>query len=330
MAQPSPTVVQPGTHHHSNRPHRRLDWARVKSILGTSFSEWNRQNVPRLGASIAFYSLLSLAPLLLLAVSIVGIFFGHSAAQKGITDQLQSLIGPAAAKTAADFLNSRHAESTGILSTIVSLITLLFSASGVLIELRDDLNSIWEVPVPQVSGLSMITGFIKQRLFSFAMVLAVGFLLVISLLASTFISGLASTSSNVSTTEAVLLHIANILVSFLLVAAVFSAIYKVVPDVHIDWQDAATGGVVTSILFTIGKFLLGLYLGRASYSSMYGAAGSIVVVIAWVYYSAQIAYLGAEFTKVYAKTYGSHRESLTPRSNPTHAAPAAQSRSERG
>lgn len=305
MAQSSPAVVRPPTRHRHIMP-RDLHWSHIKGLFETSFSEWNRQNVPRLGASIAFYSLLSLAPLLLLAVSIVGLVFGHSAAEKGITQQLGALMGPTAAKVAGDLLNSRHTESGGVVGTIVSLFTLLFSASGVLIELRDDLNAIWEVPVPQVSGMKMLASFIKERLFSFAMVVAIGFLLIISLLASTVISAIASTSGTIGSIEAVLLHIANILVSFLIIAGVFAAVYKVVPDTHIEWRDAITGGVVTSVLFTLGKFILGLYLGRASYSSMYGAAGSIVVLIAWVYYSAQIVYLGAEFTKAYAKAYGSH------------------------
>ena len=287
---------------------KKFNWADAKYLIEHSFSEWNRQNVPRLGAAVAFYSLLSLAPLSLLAVSIVGLVFGHSAAQRGIIQQVQALIGPAAAKAVSDFLHGSHSERSGIIGTIAGLVTLLFSASGVLIELRDDLNTIWEVPLPQVSGVKMITSFIKQRLFSFAMVLAIGFLLIVSLVLSTWISALGATSPSVSVVEAILFHIANILVSFVFIAAIFAAIYKIVPDIHIQWRDAMTGGAVTSLLFTVGKFVLGLYLGRASYSSMYGAAGSIVILIAWVYYSAQIFYLGAEFTKVFAKTHGSHRQ----------------------
>ncbi|HZQ50849.1 MAG TPA: YihY/virulence factor BrkB family protein [Bryobacteraceae bacterium] len=282
-------------------------WREIKPLIGASFSEWNRQNVPRLGASLAFYSLLSLAPLLLVTVSLVGLVLGHSAAQHGIIEQVRSLMGPAAAKAVGAFLQGSHSKSGGVIATIAGIITLLFSASGVLIELRDALNTIWEVRIPTVTGIGMVTSFVKQRLFSFAMVLAIGFLLIVSLVLSTWIAALGAVSASVGPIEDVLFHIANIVISFVVIAGVFAAIYKVLPEVHMEWRDAMTGGIVTSLLFTIGKFVLGVYLGRASYSSMYGAAASLVVLIAWIYYSAQIFFLGAEFTKTFAKTYGSHQ-----------------------
>jgi membrane protein len=285
----------------------KFNWKEIKPLIEASFSEWNRQNVPRLGASLAFYSLLSLAPLVLVTVSIVGLILGHSAAQHGIIEQVRSLIGPAAAKAVSAFLQGSHNKSGGVIATIAGIITLLFSASGVLIELRDALNTIWEVPVPAVTGFGMVTSFIKQRLFSFAMVLAIGFLLIVSMVLSTWIAALGAVSSSVGPFEAALFRIANIVISFAVIASVFAAIYKILPEVHMEWRDALTGGIVTSLLFTIGKFVLGLYLGRASYSSMYGAAASLVVLIAWIYYSAQIFFLGAEFTKMFAKTYGSHQ-----------------------
>jgi membrane protein len=285
----------------------KFHWKEIKPLIGASFSEWNRQNVPRLGASLAFYSLLSLAPLLLVTVSIVGLVFGHSAAQHGIIEQVRSLIGPAAAKAVSAFLQGSHNKSGGIVATIAGVITLLFSASGVLIELRDALNTIWEVPIPAVTGMGMVTSFLKQRLFSFAMVLAFGFLLIVSMVLSTWIAALGAVSSSIGPFEDTLFHIANILISFAVIACVFAAIYKILPEVHMEWRDAMTGGIVTSLLFTIGKFLLGVYLGRASYSSMYGAAASLIVLIAWIYYSAQIFFLGAEFTKMFARTYGSHQ-----------------------
>ena len=303
------TKPHPGRRY--RKPFTWFRWAYIKAILRDSFGEWNRQNATRLGASLAFYSLLSLAPLLLLAVSIVGLVFGHSAAEQQIAQQIQSLVGPAAGKAAASFLQGSHTKTHGIIGTIFGVLTLLFSASGVLIELRDALNYIWEVPVPNVSGIGMVTSFLKKRLFSFGMVLSIGFLLIISLAVSTWITALGAHSASITGFEAALLHIATSIVSFVVITVLFGAIYKVMPEIRLEWRDVILGGAVTSLLFSIGKVLLGIYLGRASYASMYGAAGSIVVLIVWVYYSAQIFFLGAEFTKAFVHQYGStpHRDS---------------------
>lgn len=287
------------------KPLAKFRWADVKSLLFESFSRWNKHNATRLGASLAFYSLLSLAPLLLVVVSIVGLVFGHSIAQRQTVQQVQALVGPTAGKAVAAFLEGSRNTTHGIIATIAGVITLLFSASGVVIELRAALNLIWDVPTPDFSGALMITSFIKERLFSFAIVLGIGFLLIVSLALSTWITALGTLPTSVSGLEAALLHLLNSLISFVVIAGLFGAIYKVMPDVHVDWRDVILGGAVTSLLFNTGKLLLGFYLGRASYSSMYGAAGSIVVLIAWVYYSAQIFFLGAEFTRSFARRYGS-------------------------
>lgn len=259
----------------------------------------------RLGASLAFYSLLSLAPLLLVLVSIVGLVFGHSAAEQQTVSQAQALVGPAAGKAMAAFLQGSKNTTQGAIATVLGLITLLFSASGVVIELRDALNLVWDVPTPCLSGFQMVTGYLKDRLFSFAIVLAIGFLLIISLVLSTWITALGALFPNVSGAETTVLHILNAVISFVVITGLFAAIYKVMPDIHVEWRDVILGGAVTSLLFTIGKFVLGIYLGRASYSSMYGAAASIVVLIAWIYYSGQIFFLGAEFTRTFARRYGS-------------------------
>ncbi len=267
--------------------------------------QWGKHNAPRLGASLAFYSLLSLAPLLLVVVSIVGLVFGQSAAQQQTVSEITALIGPAAGKTIAAFLQGSRNTSHGIIATALGLITLLFSASGVVIELRDALNTIWDVPTKSKSGFGFVTAYVKQRLFSFAIVVAIGFLLVISLVITASLETLVALSSSILPGEATLLTLTNALVSFLGVTFLFSAIYKVMPDVRIEWRDVILGGAVTSLLFTIGKLILGLYLGRASYASTYGAAASIVVLIVWVYYSGQIFFFGAEFTHVFASRYGS-------------------------
>ncbi|MBV9265573.1 MAG: YihY/virulence factor BrkB family protein [Acidobacteriaceae bacterium] len=303
-----PDHARPGT---AAAPNNRrgvvlsLPWSEIKSILSESFDSWNRHNAPRLGASLAFYSLLSLAPLLLVTVSVVGLVFGHTAAEQQTARQVEALVGPAAGKAAAAFILGSHNTTHGIIATILGLVTLLFSASGVVIELRDALNLIWERPTVTTSGLGIITAYIKQRLFSFAFVLAVGFLLIISLVISAWISGFAALSGSVGPLETVLMHALNALVGFVVIAGLFAAIYKVMPDVHIEWRDVMLGGVVTSALFSIGKLVLGIYLGRASYASMYGAAASIVILIAWIYYSAQIFFLGAEFTRTFSHRYGS-------------------------
>ncbi len=284
-------------------PH--LHWPEIKSLFTQVFEQWSAHNAPRLGASLAFYSLLSLAPLLLVVVSIVGLVFGHSAAQQETIQQIKSLVGPAAGNAVGAFLQGSHNTNHGIVATSLGLLTLLFSASGVVIELRDALNTIWDVKTKGASGFGMVTAYLKQRLFSFAIVVAIGFLLVVSLAITTWIEALASFSASILPGEATVLVLVNAVVSFVIVAFLFSAIYKVMPDVNIEWRDVFLGGAVTSLLFTIGKFVLGLYLGRASFASTYGAAASIVVLIVWVYYSGQIFFFGAEFTHVFASRYGS-------------------------
>jgi membrane protein len=291
------------------KPLKQLRWNDLKCLFSDSFDQWNSHNAPRLGASLAFYSLLSLAPLLLVLVSVVGLVFGHSAAERDTVQQVQSLVGPAAGKAVAAFLQGSRNTTHGIIATVIGLVTLLMSSSGVLVELRDALNTIWGVQTPSGRGFGMITAFIKQRLFSFAIVLSIGFLLIVSLVVSTWISALGALSASVVSWEAALMHIVNSLVSFIVISGLFAAIYKIMPDVRVEWRDVILGGAVTSLLFTIGKLILGIYLGRASYASTYGAAASIVILIAWVYYSAQIFFLGAEFTKAFATRYGSHPQS---------------------
>lgn len=294
------------------KPLKSFRWCDIKSLLEDSISGWNRHKAPRLGASLAFYALLSLAPLLLVVVSIVGLVFGQKTAQHGVVEQIQLLAGSEAAKGIQGSLEGSRNTTHGIIATVAGVLTLLFGASGVLIELRDALNVIWEVPTPELSGIRMIKSFLKERLFSFALVLAIGFVLVISLAISTWISALTALSVSMFPGYEALLHVLNAVISFVVITGLFAAIYKVVPDVSIEWRDVILGGAVTSFLFTIGKLLLGLYLGKASFASTYGAAASIVVLIVWVYYSGQIFFLGAEFTRTFAHRYGSQ-----PTQNPT-------------
>lgn len=287
------------------KPLKAFRWCDIEALLSESFDEWSKHKAPRLGASLAFYTLLSLTPLLLVVVSIVGLVFGHQAAEHGIVQQVQMLVGAPGAKAIQGVLQGSRNTTHGVIATLVGVVTLLFGASGVLIELQDALNTIWEVPTPSAAGWGKITGFIKQRLFSFAIVLAIGFLLVVSLAVSAWIAAIGVLSASIVPGEEILLHVVNALVSFAVITGFFAAIYKVMPDVRIEWRDVMLGGAATSLLFTIGKLLLGLYLGKASIASTYGAAASIVVLVIWVYYSGQIFFFGAELTRSFANRYGS-------------------------
>lgn len=287
------------------KPLKALRWCDIKVLLSESFEEWSKHKAPRLGASLAFYTLLSLTPLLLVVVSIVGLVFGHKAAERDVIQQVQMLIGAQGAKAIQAVLQGSRNTTHGIIATAVGVVTLLFGASGVLIELQDALNTIWEVPSRTLARWSKITGFVKQRLFSFAIVLSIGFLLVVSLAVSAWIAAIGALSASMVPAQEVVLHFLNALVSFVVITGFFAAIYKVMPDVRIEWRDVILGGAATSLLFTIGKLLLGLYLGKASIASTYGAAASIVVLIIWVYYSGQIFFFGAELTRSFANRYGS-------------------------
>jgi membrane protein len=292
------------------RPHRKaireLKWHDLQALFSEGFDSWSKHKAPRLGASLAFYTLLSLAPLLLVVVAVVGLVFGHTAAQRAIVQQVQALIGDQGAKAAQALLEGSSNKTHGLIATIIGVITLLFGASGVMIELRDALNTIWEVPTPQISGFTgKIRAYVKERLLSFAIVLSIGFLLIVSLALSTWISAVGAVSAAVLPANEAVLHVVNALVSFAIITGLFASMYKVMPDVRLEWSDVLLGGAFTSLLFTVGKLLLGLYLGKASIASSYGAFASIVVLVVWVYYSGQIFFLGAELTRAYANRHGS-------------------------
>jgi len=287
------------------KPLTAFRWCDIQALLSESFEAWNRHKGPRLGAALAFYTLLSLTPLLLIVVSIAGLAFGRQAAQSQIVWQVRDMAGPAGAEAIQALLEGARNTTHGILATVLGVLTLLFGASGVLIELRDALNTIWEVPPVQRTGLQNLADLIRERMFSFALVLAIGFLLLVSLAINAFISALGAFTVQAFPLFQGLLHIANTLLSFIVITGLFAAIYRIMPDVRIEWRDVALGAAVTSLLFTVGKLLIGLYLGKAGFASTYGAAASIVLLIVWVYYSGQIFFLGAEFTKAFADRHGS-------------------------
>ncbi len=294
-----------GTARRYRKPLVSFRWCDVRALLGESFSAWNRHNAPRLGAALAFYTLLSLTPLLLCVVGVGGLIFGKPAAEGQILWQIRNLVGPTGAAAIKPILEGTRSSTGGVLTTVLGFLTLLFGASGVFLELRDALNTIWEAPVVEAAGLKNILRMVKERLFSFGLVLAIGFLLLVSLAVSAWLAAWGKYSAGIIPMPEPVLHILNSVLSFLIVTGLFAAIYKVLPEVHIEWRDVLLGAAVTSLLFTAGKLLIGLYLGKASFASTYGAAASIVVFIVWVYYSGQIFFLGAEFTRAFARHYGS-------------------------
>jgi len=256
---------------------------------------------------------LSIAPLLMLAIAIIGLVFGEDAARGQVASELASVVGPQAGEGIQTVIQHANSPSGGTISSIVSVAVLLFGASGVFGELQSALNTIWEVkPKP---GLG-IKGFLRARLFSFTMVLSVAFLLLVSLVLSAGLSAVGAFFEHKLPGGAGLWSAVNFVVSFAIITGLFALIFKTVPDVQMRWSDVWMGAALTALLFSIGKLGLGLYLGRASVASPYGAAGSIIVLVIWVYYATQILFMGAEFTQVYARSRGAK---LTPSK---HAMPA--------
>jgi len=274
----------------------------VWDLIKRTASSWSDINAPRLGAALAFYTMLSMAPLLVVCIGIAGAIFGPEAAQDRIAWQIQNVVGYEGGQAIQALLKHADKPSEGIIAAVVGFFMLLFGASGVFWELRDSLNLVWGVKGPNSSGLM---GMVKYRFASFAMVLGIGFLLLVSLVLSAAIAAAGKLFASYLPASEFMLHMGTIVVTFVAVTVLFALLYKVVPDVRIEWRDVWIGAAVTSILFSVGKFLIGLYLGKASVGSAYGAAGSLVIFMVWVYYSAQIFFMGAQFTHVFAERHGS-------------------------
>ena len=267
---------------------------------------WQRDGAPSMGAALAFYTLFSMAPLLLLAISIAGIAIGTDTARDMLMTQLTSLMGEQGAGAVRSMLEAGDAKSEGVWSAIVSVVTLVIGASTVFAELRRDLDKIWKFEAPATSG---VWSFIRSRLLSIGMVATIGFLLMVSLAVSAAVAAFGSMWAGGFPGSAFVLRTLEFLGSFVVITGLFAMIYKILPSVRIAWGDVWVGAAVTSLLFWIGKFIIGIYLGRSAIASPFGAAGTLVVVIVWVYYSAQIFFLGAEFTREYALRLGSLKAS---------------------
>ena len=272
-------------------------WPTIKETA----SDWLDDKASRLAAALAYYALLSLAPLIAITIAVVGFFFGADAARGQVAGELGRVVGGEAAQGIQSVVASAQSPSTGVLSAVVGIVTLFVGASGVFIELQSSLNTIWEVAPKPNRG---ILGEIKDRVFSFTMVLGVAFLLLISLVVSSALSAVGGFFANTLPGGEALWQVINFAFSLAVITLLFALIFKYVPDAKVRWGDVWLGAAVTAALFTIGKFLLGLYLGKSAVGSAYGAAGSIIALVVWVYYAAQILLMGAEFTQVQARRRG--------------------------
>lgn len=282
---------------------------RIKTIiqlLKETVKEWQQDRVSLWAAALAYYTMFSLAPLLLIAITVAGSIFGEEAAQGELVTQIQGLIGQEGAEAIQSMIqNTQQSQSGGVIATLFGIVTLLFGATGVFGQLQEALNAIWEVkPKPELGWKS----FVKTRFLSFAMVLVIGFLLLVSLVLSAVLSGISTFFSSRVPDFVIFGQLLNFAISFGVITVLFASIYKFLPDVRLPWRYLWTGAGVTALLFTIGKYLIGLYLGSSGVTSTYGAAGSIIIILLWVFYSAQILLFGAEFTQVYARRYGNGLE----------------------
>jgi membrane protein len=271
-------------------------------LIKAAYSEWSEDNASRLAAALSFYAALSLAPMLIIALGIAGFVFGREAATGQLVAEMRTFFGYQRAQIIQDIIASANRPASGLVSTIVGTLVLMFGASGVFSALQGGLNTIWDV---QRRGGRGLLGVIKDQSLSFAMVFGIGFLLLVSLVISALLSALGKNLFGDVSAPVIAVQVGNFVLSFFFITILFALMYKILPDVEISWSDVWIGAVITALLFTLGKLALGIYLARSTFASAYGAAGSFVVILVWIYYSAQIVFFGAELTQVYANSYGS-------------------------
>jgi membrane protein len=283
----------------------KVTFGLIFQLLKETGTAWAADKAPRMGAALAYYTAFSLAPLLVLAFSALSLFYNNnSQVVASITAQARSTIGDQAVGAVQEILDHAASPKTASWGAVTSIVILLFSASSAFGELQDSLNQIWQVPPRKQAFVAMV----KQRLLSFGMVLILGFFMLVSLLLSTITQTLSHWI--LIPFPAISLEVTNNGVSFLVFSMLFATMFRLLPDVPLSWRDVGPGALFSAALFIVGKQLLAWYIGKSTTFSTYGAAGSFVVILLWVYYSAQILYLGAEFTRAYTKRYGSHREAL--------------------
>jgi len=256
------------------------------------------------GAAIAYYTIFSIAPVLVIVIAVAGLVFGADAARGAIADQLGGLMGKQSADALNSMVKSASNKGAGTIATIIGVVTLLITATGVFTEMQSSLNAIWKAE-PKGTTVGRL---VRVRLASLGLVMSLGFLLLVSLVVSAGLTALGTWLKAFLPGTQIVLQAVNFIISFLLIAVLFAAIYKVLPDKPLTWRDVAIGAVATAFLFTVGKFLISLYIGSSQVASSYGAAGALMVILLWIYYSAQIFLLGAEFTKAFAERHGSHAD----------------------
>ncbi len=281
----------------------KLTWNKIKelgSLIAETYNELLDDKVYKMSAALSYYTLLSLSPLLLIAISVAGFLFGEEAARGQIVIELQNLIGQSGAEVVQSLLQNSSQEFTGIFTTIISLVIIFLGSVGVFVEMKESLNIIWGIePKPG----QPIKNLIKTRVGAFSMVLTICFLLLVSLVVSSVLSGLGSMIGDNYPSFLPFMEVSNFIASVIIITVLFALIFRYLPDAVIRWKYVWMGAVITSILFSIGKYLIGLYLGNSSYSSTFGAAGSLVVFMIWLNYSSLILFFGAEFTQVYRRKY---------------------------
>ena len=282
---------------------RRPPLSPVWDLLSETYKKWRKDNAQTLGAALAFYTTFSLAPLLIIVIAIFGVILGKETVQVEILRRAQELIGAQGAAAVKMMIKAAYRPGSGLPATIIGILVILIGSTSALVMLKRALNLMWGArPNPKAP----IWNLVKERLLSFVMILVIGLLLVLSLLLSIVLSFLTGFVQNLVPVPVFFIQMADLVLSFLLITLLFAVVYKVLPDVKIAWSDVWVGSAITAILFTLGKFLFGLFLARSSISSAYGAASSLAIILMWVYYSAQVFFIGAELTQVYANRYGSH------------------------
>jgi len=278
----------------------------LPTILKLTYQEWKEDNASRLAAALAYYTIFSLAPMLTILIAVTGLIWKADVVRMQILGQVRSLIGPEGADFVANLISNRGSPAAGIVALILGIITLLLGALGVFNELHNSLNLIWNIKMQKPEGFfEGIKKLLIDRFLSFAMILAIGFLLLVSLVVTAAVSATQETIGNVLPLSELLWQLVNLAISIGVIAILYALMFKFLPDAEIAWHDAWIGALVASLLFSIGKAAIGIYLGNSAVASAFGAAGSEVLLLLWIYYSAQILFFGAELTQVYANQYGS-------------------------
>jgi membrane protein len=278
-------------------------------VAVTAFEAWQADHISRRGAALAYYTLFALGPVLLIAIAMAGALFGAQAARGEVVGQITDVVGPSAARVVEAVLGYSRFEGGGLRTTIVATIAFLLAATGAFLELQAALNRIWRVRPKKRRGEKLpakIRRFLLKRLRSFALVVTIGFVLIVSLAVSAALTALSAWFGSRLPAAPLVMNSVNLVVSTAVIALLFAAVYRILPDARLRWRDVWTGAAITALLFTLGKELIGLYLGRSATASMFGAAGSIVLLLVWVYYSAQIALYGAEVSRVYLRMRRTH------------------------